>query len=95
MSHFTGLVSSLLNARRNVSRPSLVRVLGGESQMPWFQNSHAQMSGSEDRGNIVPSFLPGRFAQGFAPFLLVSSFPDFQTCSSGCQLCELPSSFLP
>lgn len=43
MSHFTGLVSSLLNARRNASRPSLVRVLGGGAQMPWFQTSHAHV----------------------------------------------------
>lgn len=43
MSHFTGLVSSLLNARRNASRPSLFRVLGGGAQMPWFQTSHAHV----------------------------------------------------
>lgn len=56
MSHFTGLVSSLLNARRNVSRPSLVRVLGGESQMPWFQNSHARvrLRGQREHGAQFP-----------------------------------------
>lgn len=66
----------------------------GEHRCPGFKPA-TPMSGSEDRGNIVPSFLPRRSAQGFAPFLLVSSFPDFQTCSSAVNSVSfLPPSFL-
>lgn len=57
MSNFTSLMSSPLNARRNVSRSSLVRVLGGESQMPWFQNIHAHVR-LRGQGEHRAQFLP-------------------------------------